>query len=236
MLSVATLLAGWSCHPILAVNWTKSCVSLLTRCVIPVLTLVFHARSCSMESPSYSTFGSNIEASIWQPSDLRQALGRYTLEPALSTMGTGAQGSQAFHMKSDDEDDEPQPQVPQPSSLWFSECTEHCTDSLVSLVTLVSDVSQIACDCCVRSIRSRAAAVAQRRLVPVINCIFESAQQVQLPLYTCNSVMGKSGVCVQWLQSTNSSAISRNQHKKPPWPLKHMCSEHSWRSGMWQWQ
>ena len=37
--------------------------------------------------------------------------------------------------------------------------------------------------------------MAQRRLVPVMNCIFESAQQVQQPLYTSMSVMGKSGVC-----------------------------------------
>jgi hypothetical protein len=141
--SVATLLAGWSCHPILAVNRTKSCVSLLTRCVIPVRTLVtMISVSCPFIAPLRARWirrlkvaSKRIEASIWQPSDLSQAQGRYTVEPVLSTQQFPTCPSiSQIHMKY-----ELQPQVPQPSSLWFSKCTEHCTYSLASLI---SDVSQ----------------------------------------------------------------------------------------------
>ncbi len=77
----------------------------------------------------------------------------------------------------------------------------------------------------------------------VINCIFESAQQVQLPLYTSMSVMGKAGVCehvmcqhvmcqqtVLYVAQPRQFRVIKIKDRRDP--ARDMCSEHNWRSGM----
>ncbi len=118
MFSRATLLVGWSFHPMLAVNWTKRCASLLTRCVIELsfpfmingVPVVFDVRLKQDRSIHLTTLRFS--------SGTRPGEVHFCARP----INDGYWSPSISH-----ENDEIRP-----SSLWFSEWTEHCTRTQVN--------------------------------------------------------------------------------------------------------